>query len=295
MRNTTNRTSEQVRIGLVQWEVKLFASFESFCDKIDAQLQVMAYQKVDLVVFPEYFSLVLLNLFADKDEQLQLEGLAGLSNFLIAHFSDCAQKYSLNIVAGSWLRKEGDQLFNTSFFIHRSGEVESFNKIHLTPFEKSEWNLSGGDTLGVFFADIGTIGVQICYDVEFPELGRLYAEVGVDILCVPFSTDTQEGYFRVRNCAQARAIENECYVAMAGCVGFLAELSAVEFQYGKSAVFTPVDLMFPSAGIQQELDANVEGIVLADVNLTALKKLHQSGSVQNLKDRRPDFYGKFWS
>ena len=64
-------------------------------------------------------------------------------------------------------------------------------------------------------------GIQICYDVEFPELPRLLAEQGMQILFVPFMTDTQNGYTRVRSCAQARAIENECYVAIAGSVGNL--------------------------------------------------------------------------
>jgi predicted amidohydrolase len=61
----------------------------------------------------------------------------------------------------------------------------------------------------------------ICYDVEFPELSRLMADQGMNILFVPFLTDTQNGYTRVKHCAQARAIENECYVAIAGCVGNL--------------------------------------------------------------------------
>ena len=51
----------------------------------------------------------------------------------------------------------------------------------------------------------------ICYDVEFPELSRLMADQGMQILFVPFLTDTQNAYFRVRVCAQARAIENDGY------------------------------------------------------------------------------------
>ena len=50
---------------------------------------------------------------------------------------------------------------------------------------------------------------MICYDVEFPELGRILAEEEIQILFIPFWTDTKNGYLRVRICAQARAIENE--------------------------------------------------------------------------------------
>jgi predicted amidohydrolase len=81
------------------------------------------------------------------------------------------------------------------------------------------WGITGGD-ISDFDTDCGKIGIMICY-VEFPELSRLMADQGMNILFVPFLTDTQNGYTRVKHCAQARAIENECYVAIAGCVGNL--------------------------------------------------------------------------
>lgn len=70
----------------------------------------------------------------------------------------------------------------------------------------------------VFDTDIGKIGILICFDVEFPELPRLLADKGVKILLVPYWTDIKNAYLRVRRCAQARAIENECYVAIADSV-----------------------------------------------------------------------------
>jgi predicted amidohydrolase len=77
--------------------------------------------------------------------------------------------------------------------------------------------ITGGDTIQTFDTDCGKIGIVICYDVEFPELSRLMADQGMNILFVPFLTDTQNGYTRVKHCAQARAIENECYVASRLC------------------------------------------------------------------------------
>ena len=103
--------------------------------------------------------------------------------------------------------------------IHRS--VDMYEKIHVTPDEQKSWGLRGGSHIQTFDTDCGKIGIVICYDVEFPELSRLMAEDGMQILFVPFMTDTQNAYSRVRVCAQARAIENECYVAIAGSVGNL--------------------------------------------------------------------------
>ena len=150
--------------------------------------------------------------------------------------------------------------------------------------------MQGGDDLKVFETDSGRIGVLICYDSEFPELSRLLADEGMEILFVPFLTDTQNGYARVRNCARARAIENECYVAIAGSVGNLPNVHNMDIQYAQSMVFTPCDFAFPTNGIKAEATANTEMILIADLDLDLLKELNEHGSVRNLKDRRTDIF-----
>ena len=147
-----------------------------------------------------------------------------------------------------------------------------------------------GGRLQSFDTDCGKIGILICYDSEFPELSRLLADDGMDILFVPFLTDTQNGYSRVRLCAQARAIENECYVAIAGSVGNLPKVHNMDIQYAQSAVFTPCDFSFPNNGVKAETTPNTEMILVADVDLDLLRELHSFGAVRNLKDRRKDFY-----
>jgi predicted amidohydrolase len=152
------------------------------------------------------------------------------------------------------------------------------------------WGLQGGKEIRSFDTDCGKIGILICYDIEFPEMSRLLADEGVDLLFVPFLTDTQNGYSRVRNCARARAIENECYVAIAGSVGNLPKVHNMDIQYAQSMVFTPCDFPFPANGIKAEATTNTEMILIADVDIDLLRELHQFGSVRNLKDRRRDLY-----
>ena len=118
----------------------------------------------------------------------------------------------------------------------------------------------------------------------------MLADENIDILFVPFLTDTQNGYARVRNCAQARAIENECYVAIAGSVGNLPKVHNMDIQYAQSVVFTPCDFTFPTNGIKAEATPNTEMILIADVDIDMLRGLNQFGSVRNLKDRRSDIY-----
>ncbi len=155
--------------------------------------------------------------------------------------------------------------------------------------------MKGGQKVKVFDTDAGKVGIVICYDVEFPELSRAYAEQGLQILFVPFLTDTQNGYMRVRTCAMARAIENECYVAIAGSVGNLPKVSNMDIQFAQSAVFTPSDFAFPTNCIKAEATANAEMTIVADVDLNLLKELHNHGSVRTMQDRRHDLYKIRWN
>jgi predicted amidohydrolase len=150
--------------------------------------------------------------------------------------------------------------------------------------------MNGGNLVRTYDTDAGKIGILVCYDVEFPELARLLAQDRMQILFVPFLTDTQNAYMRVRCCAQARAVENECYVAIAGSVGNLPKVENLDIQYSQAAVFTPCDFAFPSNGVKSEATPNTEMVLIADVDLGWLDELHSHGSVRNLKDRREDVY-----
>ncbi|MGB5896055.1 MAG: carbon-nitrogen hydrolase family protein, partial [Ignavibacteriaceae bacterium] len=209
---------------------------------------------------------------------------------VVQKFSELAISYNINIISGSLPEIQNDRLYNVGYLCKRDGTVERYEKIHITPDEIRVWGMDKGSKLKVFDTDCGKIGILICYDVEFPELSRLLADEGMDILFVPFLTDTQNGYSRVRYCAQARAIENECYVAIAGCVGNLPKVHNMDIQYAQSMVFTPCDFAFPANGIKAEATPNTEMILIADLDIDLLRELNQFGSVRNLKDRRKDIY-----
>lgn len=205
-------------------------------------------------------------------------------------FSEFAISYNINIITGSMPEFNDDVLLNVGYLCKRNGEVERYEKIHVTPDEERIWGMKGGNQIKTFDTDAGKIGILICYDVEFPELSRLLAMEGMEILFVPFLTDTQNGYSRVRNCAIARAIENECYVAVAGSVGNLPKVHNMDISFAQSVVFTPCDFSFPTTGIKAEATPNTEMILIVDVDLSLLKELHEKGSVRTIKDRRTDLY-----
>jgi predicted amidohydrolase len=206
-----------------------------------------------------------------------------------------AVAYNVNIIAGSMPEYGGGVLYNAAYLCRRDGTWDTQPKLHITPDERAYWGLQGGDSLRVFELDVGKIGILVCYDVEFPELPRLLADQGMQILFVPFWTDTKNAYLRVRRCAQARAIENECYVVISGSVGNLPKVENMDMQYAQAAVFTPSDFAFPHDAIAAEATPNTEMTLIVDLDLDNLKEMRMHGSVRNFRDRRLDLYKIAWT
>ncbi|MGZ5281766.1 MAG: bifunctional GNAT family N-acetyltransferase/carbon-nitrogen hydrolase family protein [Bacteroidia bacterium] len=280
-----------VRLGLVQWQMRPYKSLDDLFGQVEFFVDAISDYKADFALFPEFFNAPLLAEHNHLDEGQAIRKLAELTEQIKEKFMHYAVSYNINIITGSMpLIREDGTLRNVGYLVRRDGSHEMYEKLHVTPDETKFWGLKGGDTLKTFDTDCGKIGILICYDVEFPELPRILAAQGMQILFVPFLTDTQNAYSRVRHCAAARAIENECYVAIAGSVGNLPKVSNMDIQYAQSAVFTPCDFAFPTNGIKAESTPNTEMILVSDVNLDLLKELHSQGSVRNLKDRRTDLY-----
>ena len=279
-----------VRLGLIQWQMRLYKDIDELFTQVEYFVDAVAAYNGDFVLFPEYFNAPLMAAYNHLDYPEAIRKLAEFTGEIRERFIDLAISYNINIVTGSFPLVTDDKLYNTGFLCRRNGTYETYHKVHVTPDEIKTWGLSGGDVVKVFETDCGPVGVLICYDVEFPELPRILAQQGMHILFVPFLTDTQNGYSRVRYCARARAIENECYVAIAGSVGNLPKVENMDIQFAQAVVFTPCDFAFPTTGIKAEATPNTEMILVADVDLDLLKELHNFGSVRNLKDRRTDLY-----
>ena len=279
-----------VRIGLVQWQMRPYASVDDLFEQVEFFVDSVSDYKSDFILFPEYFNAPLMARFNDLGEAQSIRKMAQYTEEIRDRFRELAISYNINIITGSMPYLKDDSLYNVGFLCRRDGSVDMYEKIHVTPDEQKCWGLSGGKTIRTFETDCAKIGVLICYDVEFPELSRIMASEGMQILFVPFLTDTQNAYSRVQVCAHARAIENECFVVIAGSVGNLPKVHNMDIQYARSGVFTPCDFAFPTDGRRAEATPNTEMILISDVNLNLLNELHTYGSVRNLKDRRNDLY-----
>lgn len=279
-----------VRLGLVQWQMRPYKDLDEVMEQAEFFIDSVSGYRSDFALFPEFFNAPLMAEHNHLSTPEAIRELAKYTAEFVQRFSKLAISYNINIITGSMPEMVGNHLHNVGYLCRRDGSTERYEKLHVTPDEAKVWGMVGGNQIKAFDTDCGKIGILICYDSEFPELSRILADEGMDILFVPFLTDTQNGFSRVRHCAQARAIENECYVAIAGSVGNLPKVSNMDIQYAQSMVFTPCDFAFPTDGVKAEATQNTEMILIADVDIDLLRELNQFGSVRNLKDRRKDLF-----
>lgn len=141
-----------------------------------------------------------------------------------------------------------------------------------------------GQGIKVFETRFGRIAINVCYDVEFPLIARAQAKAGADLILTPSCTDTLAGYHRVRIGCQARALENQCYVAQAPTVGEAPWSEAVDVNVGAAGIYAPPDRGMPDNGVLTVGELNRPQWVFADLDFEALRRVRDSGQVFNARD-----------
>ncbi|MEO7793269.1 MAG: carbon-nitrogen hydrolase family protein [Thermoanaerobaculia bacterium] len=277
-----------LRVGALQYYIRPVKDFEQFADQVSSLVATAADYRIELLVFPEYFTLQLLTL-GDVRRPMpeQARVLAQHREAIVELMAGLARRFGIYIVAGSTPSLgESGALHNDSFVFGPHGERAWQGKLHLTRWESEEWKMEPRRRLRIFSTPFAKFAVNICYDAEFPELARAAARSGVDLLIVPSCTDDRHGFLRVRYCAQARAIENQIYVVHSCTVGSLPMVPAVALNYGQASVLTPCDFPFARDGIRAEGEVNQEMLVVADLDLEILRRSRETGTVLPLRDSR---------
>jgi predicted amidohydrolase len=280
----------KVRIAAVQYLLRRVDDWDGFENHVRFILKAAAEYKPNFVVLPEIFTSQLLSFMdADTDLKAAVRRLHEFTSRYQRLMSELARKYHYYLIAGSHPNLRDGLLYNTAFMFSPAGEMFMQDKIHLTRWERDKWDTTAGNKLHLFHTDFGAVSILICYDIEFPELARQVCEAGADILFVPSSTDDRQGFWRVRYCAHARAIENQVYVAMTSTVGNLP-VEGLSMHYGQASILTPSDFGFSRDGIAAEGVVNMEQVVVADVDLDALAQNRLNGTTIPLYDKRRDIY-----
>ncbi len=279
-----------VRVAAVQYQMRAIRSFDDFAQQCEFFVDAAAEYRTDFLLFPELLTNQLQSLVSESRPGLTARRLSEFTPAYVALFTRLSMKYNINLVAGSHLCVEDGTLFNIAYLFRRDGSTDKQYKLHIPPAERHWWGVSPGNELRVFDTDRGKIAVLIGYDVEFPEIARVATASGASLFFVPFNTDLRSAYMRVRACAQARCIENHVYAVLAGSVGNLPLLRGADIHYGQSCILTPCDVPFARDGVADEATANVETMVVQELDFEVLRKSRRSGSFRPWHDRRPELY-----
>jgi len=283
-------TSRPVRICVIQYLMRNINNFQEFAQQCEYFVDVASGYRCSFLLFPEIFTSQIFSFMDAKRPELAVRKLSEYTPQYLELFSNLSVKYNINVLGGSHFTEEEDNIYNIAYLFKRNGEICKQYKLHITPSERIWWGIKPGNKIEVFDTDCGKISIQICYDIEFPEVSRIAVERGARIIFVPFCTDERHGYLRVRYCAQARCIENQVYAALAGTVGNLPAAENMDIQYAQSAILTPSDFAFSRDAIGAECTPNIETLVINDVDLELLERYRRNGTVLNWQHRRTDIY-----
>lgn len=281
---------DRIRVASLQYFIRPVQTFEQFRDQVEALVETAHDYDCHLLVFPEYFTVQLLTLGDVKRPMpVQIRDLAKQKPRYLELMSGLARRNNIHIVGGTIPgMDDGDaeRVYNECHFFSPAGNYGVQGKLHMTRFEAEDWKISPRSGLRVFETSFGRLAIAICYDVEFPEIARVAAWEGAHVLVVPSCTDDRQGFFRVRYCAHARAIENQMYVVLSHTVGSIPMVPAVHLNYGQAAILTPSDFAFSRDGILAEGNVNQEMMVIGELNLKTIADTRTTGTVLPLNDSR---------
>ncbi len=279
----------KLRVSAVQYHLHTIARFQEFTDQVTHYVKTAEEFKADFLLFPEFMTTQLLSI-REGDRQPTIQDLPKYTEAYKELFTSLAKQSGMHIIGGTHVVERNGHLYNVAFLFYPDGRIAEQAKLHITPTEVTEWNVAAGDGVAVFETDKGTIAILTCYDIEFPEIVRMVRAKGADVIFCPSCTDDRHGFHRVRYSCHARTIENQVYVVTTGTVGSLPTVDFMRANYGQAAVITPNDIPFPPGGIMAAGEINNDMIVTADLDLSLLYQVRESGSVTTWRDRRTDLY-----
>jgi len=259
-----------MKISLIQMDMKLGEPEYNFQHAKNLALQA-AKERPDVMCFPETWNVGSfpkenLASYCDNNGEKTKE-----------QFGNLAKELNINIIAGSVANVKGDKIYNTSLVFDRKGQcIAEYDKTHLfTPLDEDGF-FEFGDKTVTFELDGVKCGLIICYDVRFPELVRTLALQGIQVLFVPAQwPDIRVNHWKVLN--QARAIENQMFVA---CVNSVGKAGKIQFG-GHSALIDPWGEVLKMGGGSEE-------IITDTFDLSIIKGIRESINV--FRDRKPELY-----
>ncbi|MFF2590745.1 nitrilase-related carbon-nitrogen hydrolase [Peribacillus butanolivorans] len=280
----------KVQITACQFRVEKVASFNEFQKQVEDLINQVP-ENSDYIIFPELLTIGLLATFPDQNAS----SLIKIDEYTTQYkelFSSISRKRKQVIIAGSHLECREDEYFNIAYIFDKDGSYVEHKKTHIFPAE-ANWQTSEGNTLEVYSIGPVKIGIAVCYEAEIPEISRILSVNGADIIFCPSYTFTEAGFWRVRHCAHARAIENQVYFVHCPTVGEPGD--PLPNGYGRASILSPCDKAWLANGVVAEAEVNKHTVITGTVDIDELYENRKSGAATTFKDRkrRKDVYTKY--
>ncbi len=272
-----------MKIATSAYPLDWLDSWAQYEDKLASWVAEAAGNGAELWLFPEYGAMELSTLAGAEtaaDLQGSIRAVSERMEDAAALHLKLAAEHRVHILGASApVLDDAGKVVNRAEFYTPTGGRDHQDKQIMTRFEREDWGVAGGGPLKVFETALGKIGVLICYDSEFPLLGRALAEV--DVILVPSCTEALAGYWRVRLGAMSRALECQCVTAMASVVGTNTWSEAVDVNTGMGGIFGPPDNGFPGTGVIAEGTMDQPGWTYGEADLAAIAQVRADGGVLN--------------
>lgn len=267
-----------MKIGLCQMKVQ--ESKDKNLRKAKKMIHKASELEADIIVLPEMFNCPYDNSYFREYSEREEDSKT------LKYISNIAQEINKYIIAGSIPENENGNIYNTSYAFNREGEmIGKHRKVHLFDIDvkdgvrfKESDVLSRGNDYTVIDTEYCKIGIQICYDIRFPELSRLMVEKGAQIIITPASFNMTTGPAHWKDLFKVRALDNQVYTI--GCGGALNK-DASYSSYGHSIVVSPWGNIVNNLQFE-------EGILVEDIDLKRIKEIRER--LPLLDHRRLDLY-----
>lgn len=249
-----------------------------------------------LLLLPEYASLELVSLLPRdlwNDVQAQRPLMQRFLPGVLDLHARLAKQHGLYLVAASYPTEvAAGHYVNRAHLFAPDGTFRHQDKVMMTRFEAEEWGIEGGDgSLHVFDTELGKVGINICYDAEFPAIAAAQAASGMEVLLIPSFTGSAHGYTRVRVGGMARALEHQVYSVHAPFLADAHWTYAIESAVGAPAIYAPADPgageapnNLPASGVVAEGSMNLPGWLHHGLDLAVTAEVRRNGHVLNARD-----------
>ena len=245
-------------------------------DRMAGWIKTAKKQAADLVCFPEMNVTGYSTRKKIKDSAETVPGTISKSVFALA------REFKLTILAGLLERDYRGRVFASHLMATPRGVAGVYRKIHIAPPETGVF--SAGDTIALFKIKGVKLGIQLCYDVHFPELSTRMATDGADVIFMPHASPRgtpAEKFDSWMRHLPARAFDNGVYVVACNQTG--NNQSGLNFP-GLSVILDP------AGRVVKKYTGGKEHIVVADLKADELKKVRGHRMRYFLPNRRPELY-----